>query len=535
MKRAVAYCRVSTDNKDQANSLENQIRYFNEYIEKNPNLQLVKIYYDEGISGTSLTKREQFNQMLLDAEKGIFDIIFTKEVSRFARNTVDTLSCIRKLKNLGIGVIFMNDSINTLNNDGELRLTIMASIAQEESRKISERVKWGQKRRMEQGIVFGRDLLGYSVIDGKLYINQEEAKIVRLIFHKFLIEGKGTHIIAKELHENGINPKIAKTWSNIVILKILKNEKYVGDLCQGKTYTPDYLTHKKEYNHNLDNMIYITNHHEPIIDRDTWNKTQIELNNRSISKDKKEKYSNRYWCSGKIICGKCSQHFVSKTKTIKDGSKYKSWRCSSNAKYGSKKLNTLNEYVGCDNQSVNDKVLLHSIGYILKLVNINKQDITDTIANEIKLLRTSKPNLDTSKMYKDIEKFENKKISLVDNLLEGILSKEEVSKQKEFYDKQINKILNKILEVEKEEEFINHQEQKFQPYIDNLKFLLNFDEPIEEICHEVLDKIIIYKNNIIEVFLKYLPMSITLKYFTTGRLSNYKVDFELIKIDEIKS
>ena len=155
-----AYCRVSTEKDDQVNSLLNQQRYFTEFISSHEDWVFYRVYFDEGISGTSVNKREGFHQMITDAESGKFSLILTKEVSRFARNTVDTLSYTRKLKQLGVGVIFTIDNIDTRDNDGELRLSIMATLAQEESRKISERVKWGQKRRMEQGVVFGRDLLG---------------------------------------------------------------------------------------------------------------------------------------------------------------------------------------------------------------------------------------------------------------------------------------------------------------------------------------------------------------------------------------
>ena len=159
MLRVAAYCRVSTDKDDQANSFESQQRYFREYIERNPEWELVQIFADEGISGTNTKKRKEFNRMIRFAKAGEVDLIITKEVSRFARNTVDTLQYTRDLKKIGVYVLFMNDNINTKDPDAELRLTIMASIAQEESRKTSERVKWGQKRRMEQGVVFGRDML----------------------------------------------------------------------------------------------------------------------------------------------------------------------------------------------------------------------------------------------------------------------------------------------------------------------------------------------------------------------------------------
>ena len=187
--RVAAYCRVSTDKTDQANSLESQQRYFNEYIKRNPLWELYNIYVDDGISGTSTKKRVAFNQMIEDAKGGKFDLIITKEISRFARNILDSIGYTRELKNLGVGVIFLNDNINTLDNDAEMRLAFFSTMAQEESRKTSERVKWGLRRQMEKGVVLGRDMLGYDVRNGQLIINEEGAETVRLIYHKFLDEG----------------------------------------------------------------------------------------------------------------------------------------------------------------------------------------------------------------------------------------------------------------------------------------------------------------------------------------------------------
>ncbi len=278
---AAAYCRVSTDSFDQINSFESQKRFFKEYIGKNPDWFLTEIYADKGLTGTSTKKRRAFNQMIADARAGRFSLILTKEVSRFARNTVDTLQYTRELKRLGIGVYFMNDNINTLDPDAELRLAIMASIAQEESRKTSERVKWGQKRRMEQGVVFGRDMLGYDVRDGKLFVNPHGAEVVRLIFDKFVNEGKSTYKIARELSEAGYKTVTGNNvWSNTVVLKILRNEKYCGDLVQKKTFTPDYLTHEKKYNHGEEEKVILRDHHEPIISRAQWDSAQTRLRSR---------------------------------------------------------------------------------------------------------------------------------------------------------------------------------------------------------------------------------------------------------------
>ncbi len=245
-QRVAAYCRVSTDQEDQINSLESQQRYFRQYIQNHQDWELFAVFADEGLSGTNTKKRKAFHRMIDCARNGKLDLIITKEISRFARNTLDSIAYTRELKRLGVGVIFMNDNINTLDGDAELRLAILASIAQEESRRTSQRVKWGQKRRMEQGVVFGRSMLGYDVKNGNLTINPEGAEVVRLIFRKYVWEGKGTHVIARELLEAGIHPMRSERWSNTVILRLLRNEKYCGDLVKKKTYTPDYLSHDKK-------------------------------------------------------------------------------------------------------------------------------------------------------------------------------------------------------------------------------------------------------------------------------------------------
>lgn len=234
-KRVAAYARVSTDMTDQLHSLASQIKFFTEYISEHEGWELIEVYADEGITGTSTKKRDNFNRMIIDCENDKIDTILTKEVSRFARNTIDTLTYTRKLSQLGINVIFMNDGIDTSDKDGELRLSIMASIAQEESRKISERVKWGIRRKMENGWVYGsKNMLGFRIENGQLRIVPEEAEIVRQIFHSYVYEGKGCHTIANELNAAGHLSVRGKMWREDGVNRILKNDKYVGDLTQWK-------------------------------------------------------------------------------------------------------------------------------------------------------------------------------------------------------------------------------------------------------------------------------------------------------------
>lgn len=384
MIRVAAYCRVSTDSQDQANSLASQERFFREYISRNPDWQLAQVFVDTGITGTSTKKRAAFHQMINQAMSGEFDLILTKEISRFARNTLDSIYYTRKLKECGIGVLFMNDNINTLDPDAELRLTIMSSIAQEESRKTSDRVKWGQKRSMEQGVVFGRDLLGYDVRNGKLYINEEGAEIVRLIFHKFVNEGKGTHVIARELREAGIKTSTyMKHWSNTVILRVLRNEKVVGDLIQKKTYTPNYLTHEKKYNRGEEEFVIIRNHHEPIISRELFDRAQQELMRRSPSAQQKAKHSNRYCFSGKIKCALCGHSYVSRTKKRKDGSIYKTWRCYQAATYGKQHLDKNGTQIGCNSPTIREADLKLILQKIIESLSLDKLGLIQSIQSSI--------------------------------------------------------------------------------------------------------------------------------------------------------
>lgn len=384
-KRVAAYCRVSTDREDQANSFESQQRYFREYIERNPDWELYEIFADEGISGTSTKKRKEFNRMIACAGDGDFDLIITKEISRFARNTLDSIYYTRDLKKHGVGVIFLNDNINTLDSDAELRLTIMSSIAQEESRRISERVKWGQKRRMEQGVVFGRSMLGYDVRDGKMYVNGEGAEIVRRIFHKFVDEGKGTHVIARELREEGIMPMRAGEWQNTVILRIIRNEKYCGDLVQKKTYTPDFLSHEKKCNRGQEEFVVIKDHHEPIISRELFEEANRILDLRSRSQKGKPKYSRRYPFSGKIRCGRCGAVYVARYKTRKDGSTYKAWRCGEAAAHGRPHMGEEGEQVGCFGESIRNEDAVYLLYLACNALHIDRRKLAGSL---IKIIGT---------------------------------------------------------------------------------------------------------------------------------------------------
>ena len=529
--KVAAYCRVSTEHVDQANSLVSQRRYFSEYIRSHTDWELVDIYYDEGMSGTQTAKRDGFKRMIQDAMAGNMDLILTKEVSRFARNTVDTLYYTRKLKEYKIGVIFTIDNIDTREQDGELRLTIMASIAQEESRKTSERVKWGQKRRMEQGVVFGRELLGYEVKDGKLYIIEEEARIVRAIFHKYTNEEKGTYVIARELFEEGFPSKSGLLWSNASILRILKNEKYVGDLCQKKTITPDYLTHKKKYNRGEEEKIYITDHHAPIIHRELWNRTQEALRARTFKAGEQQKHSSRYWCSGKLICGRCGRSFVSRTKKRKDGSLYKAWRCSANAGYGREKTDDLGRKAGCDNQTVSENALLSCMDFAAARVPVSWNSLKEEVLIHLRKLKPAEgERMEMERLTRKREALEEKKRKAIDLFLEGMLSREDLRKQTGWYEEKIETVNRQIHTAKEKAGVVSGNFCEVCHYRELLDEMLNIPSARESIYREILEKIIVYDHNTLAVWLKCLPVGFHMKIRTSGRGENYTTKLLEIKL-----
>ncbi len=501
--KVAAYCRVSTDKDDQINSFENQKSYFEKYIKKNPDWELYEIYADEGISGTNTKKREAFNKMIADAHSGNFDLILTKEVSRFARNTVDTLQYTRELKALDIGVYFVLDNINTLAPDGELRLTIMASLAQEESRKTSERVKWGQRRQMEKGVVFGRDMLGYDVINGVMHINEQGAEIVRLIFHKFVFEKKGCCTIARELKEAGYKTVTGNTvWSNTVILKILRNEKYCGDLIQKKTYTPDYLTHRKRYNHGEEDFVILKNHHEPIIGIEIWNKAQAELKSKKPS----AKQSNRYPLSGKIFCASCGGHFVSRTKKRKNGSIYKAWRCLSAAQHGKEKTDSCGNKIGCNvSAQIRDEDFMLVIQMIVKTLEINRSAVIKGIFEVLKtVFAANNENTVKTKITKKLEILKNKSDRLLELYLSENLSKDVYNAKKTEYEKEAAH-LEKLLSSADDNACDYNYEAVLTDISDYIQKLLYGIETDGIFFKNLVNKITVYGRDKMDIYLNPFP------------------------------
>jgi site-specific DNA recombinase len=497
MLRVCAYCRVSTDKTDQLHSMKNQKEFFEEYIRRQSGWELVRIFADEGVSGTSAGRRKAFQEMIAQCKEGAIDLVLTKEVSRFARNTVDTLEYTRMLRRMGVGVIFINDNIDTRDNDGEFRLSIMASVAQEESRKTSERVKWGQRRSMERGVVFGNDTtFGFETKRGELSVRENEAQIVRRIYDSYLYEGKGTHVIARELTQERIpTPRsLSGVWSASMVLRVLKNEKYVGDLIQKKYVTVDYLTHKKIKNNEIEEKIYLKNHHEAIIGREMWDEVQREIIRRSPKK--KQRHSGKHWCSGKIECGGCGARFVVRTQKRKDGSEYRVWGCARRGKHGN------GDKVICRMHMVNEKVLEQCVRFVLQMMGIEKERLAEELADEI--------SSSERKRYIAAhgDGMREKKERVMDAYFRGIITEDEMHLMRKKYEAE---------EQEKRDSLAQNQDMK-----EELRKRISNALDTADGYGAVVESVTVYEKWI-ELWLKYVPYGFRIRYHTHGYKQNYTV------------
>lgn len=326
--RVTDYSRVSTDHLEQKNSLKNQIDYFSKMIADNPNWTYVPGYVDEGISGTTDFKRDNFMRMIEDAHNGKFDLIVTKEISRFSRNTLDSIKYTRELLSCGVAVFFLNDNINTALPDSELRLTIMASMAQDEIRRLSERVKFGMNRAIMNGKVLGNgSLFGYKKdkVNGNFIIDKKEAKVVRSIYWMYAVEKNSLSNIARLLNNRENNKK----WYSSTVSRIIRNPKYKGYYCAKKSEVIDYMTKKVKYLKEDEWVVYKDNKKIPsIVDEDLWQRANDILK----SHKKKSKHKEIYLYSSKIYCSK--HHTSFNRKKFRRNNKDITWVCSEYLKNG---------------------------------------------------------------------------------------------------------------------------------------------------------------------------------------------------------
>jgi len=358
--RVAAYCRVSTDEEKQLGSFENQIEYFTKLISANTQYELVKIYCDEGISGCSTRHRAGFNEMICDCEEGKIDLIITKSISRFARNTQDSLNYTRRLKEKGIGIYFEKEGINTMESSGELLLTLFSCFAQEESRSISENTSWGIRSKFKQGIphINATVLLGYDKdSDGNLVINEGQAETVKRIYSMFL-EGFSLKAIARILNREEVPGVHGEArWCAVTICRLIENEKYKGAMLMQKTYTVNYLTKQSVKNTGQMPRYYIEKNHQPIIDPEIWQAAQEEMARR-------RKFTEEHGLRGfskncdsvfysRLFCGRCGEKML---RSYQKGASRPSWYC------------------GCCNSRVGDDDLRNAFCRALNSIVLTRQD-----------------------------------------------------------------------------------------------------------------------------------------------------------------
>jgi len=486
--KACAYCRVSTDNEDQKTSYDSQRIHYKNMIEENPDYEFVGIYADEGITGTQTKKREQFNQMMNDALNGKIDLILAKSISRFARNTVDTLNCVRLLREHNVDVFFEKENIHTLGLSNELFLTLYSAFAQAESESISENVKAGVRMKMKRGELVGKYApFGYLYDKEKDIIIPDESKkdIVTYIFEEYA-KGVGFRTIALNLNNLGIPSPSNLKWCHASVRGIITNEKYVGDLKTGKYYTENVLTHKKKVNYGEKEQYFTSNHHEPIISRELWDKCQEILTIRSkiIKPDgNRDKFSRKYAFSSKIFCGICGERFIRRSYKIRNNNKEVAyWICRSHR-----------NKIECSNLIHYKQEELEDIFVLAynKLFQDSEKYINSFMKKVNEVINEKQDNLNHKRIQEEISKLENKLSNLIDLQLEGSISKEilnqknlEISNKIKEYEQQLKDTEN--IELTRKQKL--EQIDKISNTLKQYKGLFKFNE---EVFNSLADKIII--------------------------------------------
>lgn len=486
--RVVHYDRVSSDSDDQLNSLENQNIFNENMIRNNPNWTYCGKYVDEGISGVSVNKREDFQRLIEDAKAGKFDFVITKEISRFARNILDSIKYTRELLSYGVCVFFQNDNINTLEEDAEFRLSIMASVAQEESRKLSSRVKYGHSVSMKNGVILGHNIYGYKKKDKKTLVHDEYYKpMIEFIFEKYANEEMSTNKLSDELYERGYRSfKGTKIDSN-VIKHIIVNPKYKGYYCGRKVQVVDMFTKKQKF-FDEDEWIFYKDyeHIPPIVSEELWDKANKVYKKRSNAIKSRTTSLNglENIFTNKIYCYDCGckywlQSKKSRSKKIKGNNP--TWTCS-DKKHGE----------DCKSMVIYESELIPIIIDLIKNSVFTKDLVDDYIRIYNSVVNDEKKNKEELERLKtEIERIKLKKDKILDYNLDGKISDSEYTRRNDEFNVQLEEKENRIIDIEsslssdKVEENIKHIMRVFEEMKD-----IGFNEVNRRMIDELFDKII---------------------------------------------
>ena len=423
--RVAAYCRVSTDGDEQLGSFESQKLYYEQKIADNPEWVNAGIFADEAITGTKTDKRNGFQEMIVRCQNGEIDMILTKSISRFARNTVDTLNYVRMLKDKNIAIFFEKENINTLDMNGELLLTIMSSLAQQEVESLSQNVKIGLQMKMKRGEMVGfNGCFGYDYDPETktLSVNEDEAQTVRMIYDMYL-QGYGTTTIAKRLIELGIkNKKGEVSWHTHGVMGIIKNEKYKGDILLGKTYTTDPISKRRLANVGEENQYYIRDQHEPVVSREVWDEAERIRKKRAKNKvvettGNRERYTRQYAFSSMCECAYCGHKLTRRTRHSSSIYEKPVWQCMNATKNG---------IVNCPNcKAIDEAILEDAFLDAFKLLAGNFDDVLDVVLSYVEESANNDDNIRRKQQIdKDISALESKKSRMTDMLIDGTITKE---------------------------------------------------------------------------------------------------------------
>lgn len=505
--RVTDYARVSTDTREQKKSLKNQVEHFEQYIKENPNWTYVKGYVDDGITGTSDVKRDNFMKMIEDARGGKFDLIVTKEISRFSRNTLDSIKYTRILLSFGVAVLFVNDNINTALPDSELRLTIMASMAQDEIRRLSERVKFGMNQAIERGEILGNDMLyGYkkNKDTGILNIIEEEAKTVRRIYELYAIEELSLSKIAKTLNSEGINSSQGKKWCISTISRMIENPKYKGYYCAKKSEIIDYMTKKIKYFEKDDWIIYEDKTRiPPIVDAYLWQRANTRLKSRKklFKKRKKDKsiYKNRYLYSAKIYCAEHNSVFH--RREFRKNKKDITWVCSLYLKNGK---------TTCDSPNIRESELDSIFKDLIVKLGIDKTKLIKKLMEYYKHLEIDSSLDEEISFYeREINSIYIKKDKLLELSIQNSISNEEFCRRNTIFNERVESITDKLKKLIMVKEQKKGTNDKIKELESILEYKVDSKKVLDKIISLLLDHIAVSKisndkNNMeLKVFLSY--------------------------------
>ena len=491
--RVAAYCRVSTNHKEQLESFESQKKHYTDLINENKGWVLADIYADEAITGTGVDKRDDFKRLINDCMNGEVDLVLTKSISRFSRNTVDTLKYIRLLKDKGIAVIFEQENINTLTADGELTLTVLSAVAQQYVENLSDSVKFGLRAKMKRGELVGfHGALGYDYDKEtkSIAVNLAEAEVVKYIFRRY-IEGAGGMVIGRELENLGYKTKRGSaSWGESTVVGIIKNEKYIGNLIQGKTFTLDSISKKRLGNRGESDQFYLEGHHEAIIDKDTYEKAQAILNRRNVNRTKvdahgrREAYSKKYTFSCMIKCGFCGSNLSRRNWHSGTPHQKRNWQCVVATKKGKKNCP--------DSKGIEEKIIEDAFVKSYQLMCGDNKEVLSEFLNRMEASLSDKNSeKQLNKVEKSISSLEVKNKKLLDNLLDGTIDKSTYTEKKSELDADLKELYEQRQVLQNstiDDKQVRQRLEGFKRDLESNETLATFDKHVFE---SIVDRVII--------------------------------------------